>query len=132
MSSHMDLSLSSNNILNLADSFIEQMVKITRILKVMSISSLIMLAIALGLTIYLIYHPLFSDLLATNIDLRFTLSVLTVSILAIFSISIATAIRQYRFINSWNKRYQSFILKKDELDRKIAADLTRYNEIHEV
>jgi hypothetical protein len=123
MSSHMEMSLSSNNILNLADSFVEEMVKITNILKVMSISSLLMLAIAVGLTVYFVYHPLFMNLLATNNDIRFTLSILTASILAIFSVCTITSIRQYKFIYSWNKRYQSFILKKDELDKKLTADL---------
>lgn len=123
MSSHMEMSLSRDNILNLADSFVEEMVKITNILKVMSISSLLMLAIAVGLTLYLVYHQLFMNLLSTNNDIRFTLSILTASILAIFSVCTITSIRQYIFINSLNKRYQSFILKKDELDKKLTADL---------
>jgi amino acid permease len=123
MSSHKEMSLSRDNILNLADSFVDEMVKMTNILKVMSISSLLMLAIAVGLTVYLVYHPLFMNLLATNNDVRFTLSILTASILAIFSVCTITSIRQYKFINSWNKRYQSFILKKDELDKKLTADL---------
>jgi hypothetical protein len=80
MSSYMEIHLSSNNILNLADSFIEQMEKITNILKVMRISSLIMITVALGVVMYLVYHPSFFSLLATNSDFGFILNILIVLI----------------------------------------------------
>jgi hypothetical protein len=129
MSSHMEIPLSSNNILNLADSFIEQMVKITNILKVMRISSLIMMTVALGVVMYLVYHPSFFSLLATNSEFGFILIILIVLIIGVFSVCIISAIRQYNFINSWNKRYQAFILRNDELDKKIAAGLALDNKI---
>lgn len=128
MSSHMESPLPADNILNLIDSFIEQMLKITNILKLMSISSLIMIMIALGVTMYIIYHPLFISLLTIDSEFRLTLYILIASILGIFSMCIISAIRQYKIINSWNKRYQAFILRKNELDKKIAAGLTMDNE----
>jgi hypothetical protein len=117
MSSHMEIPLSSNNILNLADSFIEQMAKITNFLKLMRISSLIMMTVALGVVMYLVYHPSFFSLLATNSDFGFILIILIVLIIEVFSVCIISAIRQYNFINSWNKRYQAFILRNDELNK---------------
>ena len=121
MSSHMENPLPADNILNLIDSFIEQMLKITNILKLMSISSLIMIMIALGVTMYIIYHPLFISLLTIDSEFRLTLYILIASILGIFSMCIINAIRQYKIINSWNKRYQAFILRKYELDKKIGS-----------
>jgi hypothetical protein len=76
----MEIPLSSNNILNLADSFIEQMEKITNILKVMRNSSLIMITVALGVVMYLVYLPSFFSLLATNSDFGFILNILIVLI----------------------------------------------------
>jgi hypothetical protein len=126
----MEIPLSSNNILNLADSFIEQMVKITNILKVMRISGLIMITVALGVVMYLVYHPSFFSLLATNSDFGFILNILIVLIIGVFSVCIISAIRQYNtIINSWNKRYQAFILRNDELDKKIAVGLALDNKI---
>jgi hypothetical protein len=123
MSSHMEIPLSSNNILNLADSFIEQLVKITNILKVMRISGLIMMTVALGVVMYLVYHPSFFSLLATNSDFGFILNMSIVLIIGVFCVCIISAIRQYNFINSWNKRYEAFILRNDELNKKIAAGM---------
>jgi hypothetical protein len=120
----MENPLPADNILNLIDSFIEQMLKITNILKLMSISSLIMIVIAWGVTMYIIYHPLFISLLTIDSEFRLTLYILIASILGIFSMCIINAIRQYKIINSWNKRYQAFILRKYDLDKKIAAGLT--------
>ena len=127
----MENPLPADNILNLIDSFIEQMLKITNILKLMSISSLIMIMIALGVTMYIIYHPLFISLLTIDSEFRLTLYILIASILGIFSMCIINAIRQYKIINSWNKRYQAFILRKNELDKKIAAGLTLDNKTKE-
>ena len=118
---------SNNNILDLVDSFIDQMLNMTNILKLVSVSSLVMLTIALGLMIYLVYHPLFTNLLATSNDIRLTLSILTVTIIAIFSVGIINSIRQYRVIDTWKKRYQSFILRKNELDKRIETNLTLGN-----
>lgn len=128
MSSHMEIPISSNNILNLADSFGEEMKKIMNILKLMSISSLVMLTVALGISVYLVYHPLFMNLLSTYSEIRFTLSILTVLILAIFSICIINAVRQYKFISSWNKKYRVFLLRRNELDKKIATDFTHFEQ----
>jgi hypothetical protein len=126
MSNHLEASESktNNNILDLADSFIDQMLNMTNILKLVSVSSLVMLTIALGLMIYLVYHPLFANMLATSNDIRLTLSILTVTIIAIFSVGISNSIRQYRIIDNWKKRYQNFILIKNELDKRIEANLT--------
>jgi len=55
----MEFDASQYNILNLADSFIEQMIKIRNTLRIMSISALILAPFAIGLAIYLINHPSF-------------------------------------------------------------------------
>lgn len=86
MSSHMENPLPTDNILNLADYFIEQMLKITNILKLMSISSLIMIMIALGITTYLIYHPLFISLLTTDSEFRLMLYIDSLNSRNIFNV----------------------------------------------
>lgn len=127
MPNHFVPPQSNNNIFDLADSFIDQMLNMTKILKLVSVSSLVMLTIALGLMIYLVYHPLFANLLATSNDIRLTLSMLTVAIIAIFSVGIINSIRQYRIIDTWKKRYDDFISRKNELDKRIETNLTLDN-----
>jgi hypothetical protein len=109
-----------NNILGLADRFIEQMDTLRNTLRVMSISALILAPFAIGLAIYLISHPLFFNVLRTANEFGSPLSILISSVIGISAVCIITGIRQYNLLDSWNKRYQSFVIRKEEIDKKIA------------
>ena len=82
----MESGASQYNILNLTDSFIEQMVKIRNTLRVMSISALILAPIAIGLALYLINHPSFFNVLQTQGEFGVILSLLLGSVIGISSV----------------------------------------------
>jgi hypothetical protein len=127
----MEITASRNNILNLLDSFVEEIVKIRNTLRIMSISALVLAPIAIGLAIYLIKHPSFFNILQSANDFGNVLSILLVSVIGIPVIWIITGIKQYRLIDSWNKRYDSFIARTEEIDNEIASGLSFDKEIEE-
>jgi hypothetical protein len=97
----------------------------------MSISALVLSPIAIGLAIYLIKHPSFFNILQSANDFGSVLSILLVSVIGISVIWIITGIKQYRLIDSWNKRYDSFIARTEEIDNEIASGLSFDKEIEE-
>jgi hypothetical protein len=128
----MEVTTSGNNILVLVDSFIEQMLKIKNTLRAMSISALILAPFAMGLAIYLINHPSFFNILQTANDFGAVLSVLLASVIVISFIWLIAGIKEYRLIDSWNKRYQFYATRKEEIDTQIAKDLALDKEIQEL
>jgi hypothetical protein len=44
------------------------------------------------------------------------------AVIVISSIWIVTGIRQYRLIDSWSKRYDEYVQRKEEIDREIASN----------
>ena len=113
-------SLSRYNILTLIETFIEQIFHIRKTLLGVSISAIIMAPIAIGLSVYLIRHPSFFAILETQSEFGIVLSALLGAIVIISSVWLLMAIRQYRLIGSWNKRYGNYIREKQEIDRSIA------------
>jgi hypothetical protein len=114
-------SYSRYNILNLIDTFIEQIFHIRKTLLGVSISAIIMAPIAIGLSIFLLLHPSFFAILDIENDFGIVLGVLLGSIIIISSVWLLVSIRQYRLIASWNKKYGDYIREKQELDRTIAS-----------
>jgi hypothetical protein len=104
------------------DTFIDQMSNIRRTLKAISISALILAPLALALSLYLIRHPSFLGLMDTRDEFGIVLVTLLSSVIVISSIWIVTGIRQYRLIDSWSKRYDEYVLRKEEIDREIASN----------
>lgn len=127
----MESGASQYNILNLTDSFIEQMVKIRNTLRVMSISALILAPIAIGLALYLINHPSFFNVLQTQGEFGVILSLLLGSVIAISSVWMIAGIRQYLLIDSWNKKYQLFVSRKNEIDNEIAREFISDKDFRE-
>jgi hypothetical protein len=113
---------SRTDILKMLDTFIDQMSNIRKTLKAISISALILAPLALALSLYLIRHPSFLDLMDARDEFGIVLVTLLISVMVISSIWIVTGIRQYRLIDSWNKRYNEYTQRKEELDRKIASN----------
>ena len=119
-----DISLSPSSrysILNLIETFIDQIFHIRKTLLGVSISAVIMAPIAIGLSVYLLRHPSFLAVLEIENDFGIVLAVLLGSIIIISSVWLVVGIRQYRLIDSWNKRYGNYIIEKQEIDRTIAS-----------
>jgi hypothetical protein len=127
----MEITASRNNILNLLDSFVEEMARTRNTLRLMSISALVLAPFAIGLAIYLVTHPSFFNLLQTANEFGDVLSVSIALVIGISVIWIITGIKQYRLIDSWNKRYDSFIVRTEEIDKEIASGLAFGKEIDE-
>ena len=123
-----DISLSHSSrysILNLIETFIDQIFHIRKTLLGVSISAVIMAPIAIGLSVYLLRHPSFIAILDMENDFGIVLGVLLGAIIIISSVWLVVGIRQYRIVDSWNKRYGDYIREKQERDRIIAS---QYNE----
>jgi hypothetical protein len=115
------LSISRHNILSLVDSFIDQIFQIRKTMRGVSISAIILAPLAIALSIYLLLNPSFFAVLEVEDEFGFILSILLGAVIIISSIWIVTGIRQYRLVDSWNKRYNEYINYKEEIDRKIVS-----------
>jgi hypothetical protein len=88
---------SRQNIISLMDNFIEQLLQARRTLLVaftLSISSIILAPLAVGLSIFLLLHPSFFVALENEDEFGIFLSILLVGIIVISSIWLVTGIRQ--------------------------------------
>ena len=112
----------STDILNLVDGFIDQISKIRTVLKGVSISALILAPIAIALSIFLLTHSSFFTILENEDEFGLVLLILLGSVIAIASVWIVAGLRQYRMISTWNKRYNDYILNKEEIQRTIASE----------
>ena len=115
------LSISRHNILSLVDSFIDQIFQIRKTMRGVSISAIILAPLAIALSIYLLLNPSFFAVLEVEDEFGFILSILLGAVIIISSIWIITGIRQYRLVDSWNKRYNEYMNDKEEIDRKIIS-----------
>ena len=112
----------STDILNLVDGFIDQISKIRTVLKGVSISALILAPIAIALSIFLLTHSSFFTILENEDEFGLVLLILLGSVIAIASVWIVAGLRQYRMISIWNKRYNDYIVNKEEIQRTIASE----------
>jgi formate hydrogenlyase subunit 3/multisubunit Na+/H+ antiporter MnhD subunit len=120
------------DILNLVDSFIDQMSKIRAVLKGVSVSALILAPLAIGLSLFLVSHPSFFAVIDRESEFGLILVILLVSVIVISSIWVIIGIRQYRMVTSWNERYSNYVSNKEEIDRKIALDLGLQDDSEDV
>ena len=110
-----------NNILDLLDSFIEQIHKIRKFLIGVSVSSIILAPIAISLTLYLVTHQSFFRVLEVESEFGFGLVILLTSVIIISSILFVTGILQYKQIGSWHKKYESYKKEKDDVEQYIST-----------
>ncbi|MGA8842974.1 MAG: hypothetical protein WB511_05260 [Nitrososphaeraceae archaeon] len=120
------------DILNLVDSFIDQMSKIRTVLKGVSVSALILAPLAIGLSLFLVSHPSFFAVIDRESEFGLILVILLVLVIVISSIWVIIGIRQYRMVTSWNERYSNYVSNKEEIDRKIALDLGLQDDSEDV
>ena len=116
-----NFSASRQQVLSVIDSFIEQILHIRRTLLGVSISSLVLAPLAIGLSVFLLRHPSFFVILEIENEFGLILSILLGSVIVISSLWLIAGIRQYRSVGSWNKKYKAYQKDKQELDKKIAA-----------
>lgn len=114
-----NVSSSRQQVLSVIDSFIEQILHIRRTLLGVSISSLVLAPLAIGLSVFLLRHPSFFVILEIENEFGLILSILLGSVIVISSLWLIAGIRQYRSVGSWNKKYKAYQKDKQELDKKI-------------
>ena len=110
-----------NNILDLLDSFIEQIHKIRKFLIGVSVSSIILAPIAISLALYLVTHQSFFRVLEVESEFGFGLVILLSAVIIISSILFVTGILQYKQIGSWHKKYDSYKQEKDDVEQYIST-----------
>jgi hypothetical protein len=110
------------NILEVMDSFIEQITRIRKTLLGVSVTALFLAPLAIGLSMYLIVHPSFFAVLEIESDFGLVLTILLIALLIISSIWLISGIRQYMSISSWSKRYNEYKKEKQDMDRRIAIE----------
>jgi hypothetical protein len=106
---------SPQNVIRLIDSFIEQMRQTKKTLALalsLSISSIVLAPVAIGLSIFLLQHPSFFAILERENEFGLVLVGLLLGIIILSSIWFVEGIKQYRSINSWNKKYMMYSKKK--------------------
>lgn len=117
--------ISRGNVVRLIDSFIEQMRQTRKTLALtlsLSISSMVIAPVAIGLSIYLLEHPSFFSVLERQSEFGIALGCLLIGIIIVSTIWFVVGIKQYRSINSWNKKYNIYSKKKEELDSNISSE----------
>ncbi|HXG07260.1 MAG TPA: hypothetical protein VNI77_08050 [Nitrososphaera sp.] len=115
------ISASRGNILELLDSFIDQIQRLRRIMLGMSVSAIILAPLAIALSLYLVLHPTFYAILETENEFGHILSIMLGAVIFISGIWLATGIRQYRSMSNWKTKYDKYSKEKEEMDKKIAA-----------
>ena len=116
-----EMTSNSTDILNLIDSFIDQISKIKTILKGVSISALILAPLAIVLSVFLLTHSSFFTILENEDDFGLVLIILLGSVISISSVWIVAGLRQYRMISEWNKRYFSYLTNKEQIRKNIES-----------
>ena len=116
---------SAQNVIRLIDSFIEQMRQTRKTMALalsLSISSIVLAPVAIGLSIFLLQHPSFFAILERENEFGLVLVGLLLGIITLSSIWFVEGIKQYRSISSWNKKYTIYSKKKEDLDSSIASE----------
>ena len=117
--------ISPQNVIRLIDGFIEQMRQTRKTLTLalsLSISSIVVAPVAMGLSIFLLQHPSFFAILERENEFGLVLIVFLIGVIILSLLCLVVGIKQYRSINSWNKKYSVYSKKKEELDRNIASE----------
>jgi uncharacterized membrane protein len=113
------------NVISLMDSFFEQLVQTRKTLVLvlsLSISSIVLAPLAIGLSIFLFLHPSFFAILEKEEEFGLFLIILLSGIIIVSLIWLVTGFKQYRSIRYWNKKYDVFLKKKKDIDRDIATE----------
>ena len=108
------------NLLGVLDDFIIEVLRIRRMLYGTFLSAVLLAPTSIVLSVYLIMHPSFLGILNAEDDFGEILLVLLGLVVAVSLIWLSFGIRQHRSIGHWNKRYEEYLRKQRELERKIS------------
>jgi hypothetical protein len=106
------------------DLFIEKIQQLKGMMLGVSISAVILAPLAIGISLYLFTHPSFFLLVEHEGEFALLLMVLLTAVLVTSGIWLVAGIQQFRSLNSWNRRYCSYLKKREDLDNDIAS---KYN-----
>jgi len=115
------LSDNRNNILSSMDLFIEKIQHLKGLMLGVSISALLLAPLAIGISLYLVTHPNFLQLVENELEFALLLTVLLTVVLVTSGIWLVTGIQQFRSLSTWNKRYCDYLSKRDNLDKDIIS-----------
>jgi hypothetical protein len=107
------------------DHFIEQLLQARKTLVLaysLSVSAIMLTPLAVGISIFLLLHPSFFVALENEDEFGIFLAALLAGIIVVSSIWLVTGIKQYRSIKSWSKKYDTFLKKREEIDRNIVSE----------
>jgi len=113
-----------NNILSSMDLFIEKIQQLKGMMLGVSLSALILAPLAIGISLYLFTHPQFLLLVEHEGEFALLLMILITVVLVTSGIWLIAGIQQFISLSSWNKRYCSYLKKRNDLDNEIAS---KYN-----
>ena len=116
-----NLSDNRNNIISSMDLFIEKIQHLKGLMLGVSFSALILAPLAIGISVYLISHPKFLNLIEDEGEFALLLIILLMVVLVTSGIWLVLGIQQFRSLNSWNKRYYNYLKKREDLDRDIIS-----------
>jgi len=103
------------------DSFIEKIQSIKGLMLGVSLSALILAPFAIGISIYLLTHQNFLQLVENETNFALMLILLLTVVLVTSGIWLVTGIQQFRSLSSWNKRYCNYLKKREDLDESISS-----------
>ena len=109
------------DILSVLDSFIQHVHRIRKLLLGMSVTAIVLAPLAIALSVYLLFHPSFFEVLETNDEFGLVLTVLLGAVIITSGAWLFTGIRQYYSMSQWKKRYEEYLREKEAIDRKIAS-----------
>lgn len=114
----------NNNILSSMDLFIEKIQQLRGMMLGVSFSAVILAPLAIGISLYLFTHPRFFLLVEHEGEFALLLMVLLTAVLVTSGIWLVVGIQQFKSLNSWNRRYCSYLKKREDLDNDIVS---KYN-----
>jgi len=106
------------------DLFIEKIQQLRGMMLGVSFSAVILAPLAIGISLYLFTHPRFFLLVEHEGEFALLLMVLLTAVLVTSGIWLVVGIQQFKSLNSWNRRYCSYLKKREDLDNDIVS---KYN-----
>jgi len=111
-----------NDILRSMDVFIEKIQHLRGLMLGVSLSAIFLAPLAIVLSLYLVTHPKFLNILENENEFGFILIVLITVVLVTSGIWLITGLQQFRSLSSWNKRYSNYLKKREDLDKLISSE----------
>jgi hypothetical protein len=103
------------------DLFIEKIQQLKGLMLGVSFSAIILAPLAIGISLYLLTHPKFLHLIENEAEFALLLTILLTVVLVTSGIWLVAGIQQFRSLSTWNKRYCSYLKKREDLDRDITS-----------